>query len=485
MATLKEILDKFSLEKGSGGTARTAVKPEKLAHVSDPSRPIEAWDHFRKRRANHPDGPGDGSLPDEVVAQVIEARAMLPKVALPRAAAKDITLDCAALGCSKDKCWQFVDQDDLKAVDVKLLADALEKRKARDEATDPGEKAKHHRAYLQAMAFRLLMGGREGPSTAINTYDTAIFTWGMGWAGTGKLGGVLAKIHELENGHPSKGDINQRHVQKLFYLCGFLRDEETYFVVDTNKKVVAGGFTKEDRDAAYRVIHDTDELHYMWILAARDPLTADLVLSAQRDYFFQTTGNVVDADSIATAALYTFIAHFQHWTASVRHVVSFARDPRSQPPLTATLPSLEGDKQLAVNAVREFYEARSPNHDRNDFRQARTYWTHMLEDARKEGVALAPDYAIMVNPPVDAPPPGHLTGTVGAGGTKVWDLGPLEDFHRAAPAADAAQVTAPPADDPPESLGSRYTIGKARPAPTPPKSEEKSGWAWLWKRIGR
>ncbi|MFT3770164.1 MAG: hypothetical protein QM820_32445 [Minicystis sp.] len=481
MATLKEILDKFTVEpSGTAPSRAAATKPDKVAHVSDPSKPIQAWDHFRKRRPDHPQGTGDGALPDEVVAQVVEARSMLPTVALPKAAGKDITLDCAALGCSRDKCYQYISDEDLKAVDGKLLAEALGYRKERDAATDAGVRAEKHRKYLQAMAFRLLMGGREGPSTAINTYDTAIFTWGMGWAGTGKLGGVLAKIYEMENGNPLKRDINDRHVQKLFYLCGFLWDEGTYFVVDTANKVVAGGFTKVDRDAAYRVIHDTDELHYMWILAARDALTADVVLDAQRQYFFQTTGNVTDIDSIHTGALYTFVAHLQHWTASTRHVVKFAKDPRSKPPLTATLPSIDGDKHIAVNAVREFYETRSPNHDRNDFGQVRKYWSQMLADASKEGVAFAPEYAIMVNPPEDAAPAGHLTGTL-RGSTKVWDLGPVEDFHRVAPAAEPAQ--APPADGAPPSQGTGNKLGQAAPLDPPARLGERSSWAGLRNKI--
>jgi hypothetical protein len=484
MATVQEIVDKFSLKKSANAPRNVMTSLDKVFHVSDPSTPIEPWDHYRKTAPG-----GGGLLPDSTVAQVLEVRGMLPTVALPPA--KGITLQCESLGCNRAKCYQYRKKEDVKPVVDELHAQAMNLKAQRDAATDPKEKKGKQLEYLKAMAFRLLME-REGPSTAINTYDIAIFTWGMGWAGPSQLPKVLSKIYGLEN----DDDIEKHYVQKLFYLCGFLHDDGEYLVVDTDKKMVVGGHTPEDRGAAYRLIHDTDELHYMWIAAASDAKTKDLVVKAQRLAFSEGSGSVPQGELIQTAALYTFIAHLQHWGSRQRQVVAFARDPRSKPPLPDDLPSLEGDKILAINAVREFYGAgsgtpRRPDYNANDFNQTRLYWKEMVQlDAATEGVQLDPGYAIMTNPQVDGVMVDHLAGLVAARSTKLWDLGPLEDFHIPPPPDTSGPLPAFLLPDDGTSTGSTGSVGATDdPSTTQPIAADPPGNSHMetssWNMIQR
>jgi hypothetical protein len=105
--------------------------------------------------------------------------------------------------------------------------------------------------------------------------------------------------------------------------------------------------------------------------------------------------------------------------------------------VTEPLPSEKGDAQLAVQAVHLLYNTMRPS-----FQQVRDYWKQMVtQDAPEEGLTeFNPVYAIMTAPPVTTVADDHLK-VVESNGT-TWDLGPLDDFGRAAPTTE----TVPPGD---------------------------------------
>lgn len=450
MATVKDILAKYKIA-GSGADVQRveAVGPGQAAHVSDSGQDVLVWDRYEGK-----------PVPDAVIAQVKEVRAMLPdpgyKKYAMRGDAGEFMLGGAGIkGCDKTRCVMFTDTKEYKsklADEIQKQADAIEA--ARDAESDEGRKLDLHVEWMKTMAYKHLMNGREGPSSAINTYDKAIFTWGMGYGATGVLPRVLSKIYEIEQAKST--DLEDHPVQKLFYLCGFKLDQGHYWVVDVDARKVY-----KDREPiaaaeynAFRYIHDTLELHYMWTLAARDDLTRATLLEAQRQIFFLTTGNVSGARRLKTGALYTFLAHLQHWTGDLgMDFVGYAFSNEATPSVSSTAPSEKADGEIAVQAVHRFYKWRSPDWDQNSFGQVRDYWAQMVnEDARDEGATeLDPHYGIMTEAPyLDRVPEGSFSGKRHDG--LLWSLGPLGDYHRS---ADGTQTEPSP--------GKR---GKAAPAPT-------------------
>jgi len=489
-STIKEILDIFKLSYGGDGKVARGeiVDASAVSHVSDPSKPILPWHTYAGQ-----------TLPEETLEQVKEVRAMVrafdPK--LPKVPA---TPELIAAGCNKDKCFMFTDSAAFRAKLVaEIQADAASV-KAEMDAEAPGQtKTAKRIEYMKIMAFKHLMNGREGPTSAINTYDPAIVTWGMGWALKGGLPRVLGRLYEIEAAQSS--DPEKHFVQKFFYLCGFMYDAGKYYVVDTEKATVwIENLSKpkkppptpppgETKGEALRVLHDVEELHFMWVQAARDDLTRATITRAQRDVFVGPTGTgtVAQADKIQTAALYTFLAHLQHWTGDKFDFVAWAQGPNARPKLSASLPSAKGDEELAIQAVHRFYNKRSPDIHRNIFTQVRTYWKEMtVDDTKDEGLTdFHPNYPIMTNPPVTTSvPEGHLAAKVDDAGKTIYDLGPLEDFGRTppAPAQNPAQsiILIPPTL--PEPVGedpAAEDLAKEEAK----RAAERSAWARLFEWI--
>lgn len=494
MASLAEILKQFKLSGTSAAIERTELVPGSApAQIRDAGQSILPWDKEEYLA---------GGVPDDVIAQVKAVRALLPDPGADWTHAK-LASDLAFMtgvdkktkakvgpGIDPSKCVMFTDTQAFKRqlgeeidVDCKALHAAWQ---AED---DPRRKTAARVQYMKTMAFKHLMNGREGPSSAINTYDNAIFTWGMGFGANGSLPRVLKKISSIErSSYPD--DLEKHYVQKFFYLCGFKFDGR-YWAVDVDKKRVFANDTADPTaaDSAFRTIHGDFDFHRMWVLVARDPLTLKTVLEAQRDVFFTGTGDVANAEKIQTAALYTFLAHLQHWTGDTQMgMVDWALGPYARPKVKASLPSEEGDALLAKQAAHRFYWKRNPDFNVNAFVQVRKYWREMVrDDTNDEGLtAFHPDYAIMAAAAVASVPESNLGGAVGNG--TYYDLGPLADFARTwgpAPAVDVepeAKAAETDSTAPEDSEGMKWqnmpvVVPQKAPPPTP---VEQPSW---WRRI--
>lgn len=439
MSGIKDILDAYNVVYSDHGavTRVEVVDMSKNIHLVDPAKGIVPWH-----------GYVDVELPNEAVEQVMEVRKSLlaldpglpdGKYTIPKFVAEHCTGRRLFFTEQKGKAIVNTLVAEIDA-EVKAVKDSV------DLATDAREKEALRKVWLQTMAFKHLMHFREGPLSAVNTYDGAIITWGMGWAISGSLGRVIAQTYKVEN--EKEPDADKHHFQKLFYLAGFLYNQGTYYVVDTVERTVrrtnaagvgasvtAKGTDPSPDNAALRLLHDTHELHIAWALLTRDDLTRATMTKAQLDIFKASTGDVPQSDKIKTAALYTFVAHLQHWTGSTFDVVAWATGPSAKPArVTQTLPSEKGDAELAVQAVHLFYSRKGPNLGQAVFTQPRDYWRQMTgEDAREEGlVDFNPSYDMMTAPPVGSVPVDHLKAVVDKDGT-TYDLGPLDDFDRAGP----------------------------------------------------
>jgi hypothetical protein len=436
MASIKDIVDAYKLVYSAPGKVQRVevVDAKKRGQLSDPAQGIAAWH-----------GADSTKISDDAKKQIVSVRKDLMALdpGLPEGKydkPKFISKRC------KGKNLYFREQGN-KAFFTKLEADFNDEIKtikaALASATDAATKAQKHKELLQTIAFKHLMNGREGPMGAVNTYDSAIVTWGMGWAITGYLGHALADTYRVENAITNP---DERYIQKLLYLAGFLYDRGTYYVVDTdagtvhttNSAGIAACLHSKDSDGppdnpALRLIHDIYELHVAWALLGRDDLTRKTMMRAQLETFKTTTGDVPQADKIQTGAFYTFIAHLQHWTGSHFDVVGWATGPKARPgPVKETLPSEKGDAELAIQAVHQLYHSKSPDWRKAVFTQPREYWKQMAGvDTIDEGLTeFKPVYAIMTNPPVTSVPSDHLKAVTDAKGT-TYDLGPLSDFVRA------------------------------------------------------
>jgi hypothetical protein len=349
MASIQDILKAYRLSySGSGKVERVErIDATNGGHISDAGKAVLPWHTYV-----------DKTLPDDVLKQVTDVRAALKALdpALPGASstAHFITTYC------KGRSLFFAEQHHAPIMTT-LLADIdVEVQSAKDAldgATTDGDKAWRRKEYLQTLAFRHLMNQREGPVTAVNTYDTAVVTWGMGWAILFYLGRVLSTIYAIEK---TVADADKHYVQKLLYLAGFLYDGGTYYVVDTDpaaktvRATDAAGLkatlnplpgVDPAANEALRVLHDAEELHIAWVLLGRDDLSRGTMMRAQLELFKDSTGNVPQAHRIQTAALYTFIAHLQHWKGVKLDVVDWATSFAARPArVTEPLPFGEGGR---------------------------------------------------------------------------------------------------------------------------------------------
>jgi hypothetical protein len=496
MASIQDILKAYRLSySGSGKVERVErIDATNGGHISDAGKAVLPWHTYV-----------DKTLPDDVLKQVADVRAALkaldPKLPGQSPSASFITNYCTG------RSLYFVERGNPAGM-AALLADVdVEVQRAKDAldaAETDADKAACRKQVMATLAFRHLVNGREGPPNAVNSYDSEVVTWGMGWSVCATLGRVLSRIYALEKSEP---DPDKHPVQKLLYLAGFLYDGGTYYVVDADpaaKTVHAAEALTAMRvrsadNPTLRLFHDTEELHIAWALLGRDDVARRTMTRAQLDAFKAGGGNVAQADKIQTAALYTFIAHLQHWTSARLDVVDWATGPLARPArVSEPFPSEKGDAALAIQTVHCFYGYGHRSPSDASFGQVQTYWAQMTgPDATEEGLtAFKPDYPVMTAGPVASVPDDHLAAHVGA---KVYDLGPKGDFQRADPPNVRVSVDPPRGQMDPRVPAPGPSTPELDPLnpPDPPDvneddaqdgptvmpmarvREERSSWGWL------
>ncbi|HEV8323880.1 MAG TPA: hypothetical protein VG389_19845 [Myxococcota bacterium] len=244
-----------------------------------PLSPTGAWEDY----------VGRPSVPDDLVEQIRAARAAVPVVAA--------LTEVRRAGESKGHVYMGDD-----SAHKAFVREYLESKAGAASGVD----VKKIRAFL---AFQ----GREGGSSAINSWDGQVVTWGTGFGGGGGLGAVMGRATAAS---PA--------LVQLFHDCGFRYSgsggDNHFDVVDLDaKKVVSGG-----KDTALKIVRGRQstrpptyklELLYMLIKAAQDPATREAVVQAQLDTFTAPTGSASfgGASAIQTQALFNFVTHLKHW----------------------------------------------------------------------------------------------------------------------------------------------------------------------------
>ncbi len=209
------------------------------------------------------------------------------------------------------------------------------------------------------MAFRALLR-REGSTTAINTYDRQIVTWGVGFSGFGSLGRVMGRATANEA------------VRALFCGVGMrCRGSRIYDVVDVETGLVVTGTAP-----ALEIVRGSAELLHTLIHAARDGATRDAVTGAQLTTFLETSAVIPGAEAVATQALFNLLVHLNHWLPAYMIGALAWAVPRAG----EGGPSAERDKKLAALCCRYFYGKARRGPIAPDYKQLAIYWEHMKAD---------------------------------------------------------------------------------------------------------
>jgi hypothetical protein len=209
------------------------------------------------------------------------------------------------------------------------------------------------------LAFRAFQS-REGSTTAINTYDNQIVTWGTGWGGLGMLGKVMERA------------VANEALRDALGACGLrYRSRNVYDVVDLEAKKVVSG-SREALEAIRRSL----PLLYLLIDVARAEATRDAATEAQLRAFMEGSGNITGAEAIATQALFNLIAHLKHWAPGY----AIGCLEWAMPQLGDGTLSEERDRRLAVLVGRYFYGKARKYKWIPDWKQFQLYWKHMKDD---------------------------------------------------------------------------------------------------------
>jgi hypothetical protein len=285
-----------------------------------------------------------------------------------------------------------------------------------------------HRAYLETyltdrvakaspgdrrkiLAFKALLS-REGSTTAINTYDNQVVTWGTGWGGLGWLGQVMGRAVADETLRETLGRSGVRY-----------RGKNVYDVVDLDAKQVVTGMKP-----ALQVVQRSLPLLYLLIGVARDPATRDAATDAQLRTFMEGSGNISGSDAIATQALFNLIAHLKHWAPGyVIGCLEWAV------PQAGDGPSEDRDRRLAVLAGRYFFGKAHRTKWIPSWKQFQLYWQHMKADGLD---CLSDPFIQAAAPPSDDP---FASTPVAAAHPAAAPSAPVA-HPAAAPAAPAAPV---------------------------------------------
>lgn len=225
------------------------------------------------------------------------------------------------------------------------------------------------------LAFRALQG-REGSTSAVQTYDNQVLTWGTGWGGKGALGRVMGLL-----------TARSPAVVQALKSCGVeYLGQNKWRVVDED------GRTVEGTEDALQVIRRTPALLALFVHLAEDPATREDVAAAQLDAFRALAGKVEGGGAIATQALYTFAAHLQHWAPEyMKGVVEEAARAVPGPPSPAR------DQRLAPLMVRGFYR-RAP-HGSYPWAQWAQLQRYALRDMKEDGLDVSHDPVLTASAP--------------------------------------------------------------------------------------
>jgi hypothetical protein len=215
------------------------------------------------------------------------------------------------------------------------------------------------------LAFAALLQ-REGSTAAINTYDSQLFTWGVGWGGLGGLPRVMDQL------------ASDPMVSAALAACG------VWYIGGGNWTVIDGsGHAVTGKAEALQVIRQTPALLNLFIQVAKDPNTRDAVANAQLAAFLATSGNVPAGSTISTQALYNLVTHLQHWAPNYMTGVLEAAAKA-----TPGSPSPDRDRSLARQIVQGFY-ARAMGHGWvPDWHQTQQY---VLKDMAVDGLDVSGD----------------------------------------------------------------------------------------------
>ena len=242
------------------------------------------------------------------------------------------------------------------------------------------------------LAFSALLP-REGSTSAINTYDSQLFTWGVGWGGLGGLPRVMDNL--------AQAAASDSTLMDALAHCGvWYTGQGDWTVLDDSGNVVSG------KQEALEVIRSSPALLNLFIHLAEDPATRDAVADAQLQAFLATSGNVPAGATIATQALYNLVTHLQHWApAYMTGVLETAAQATPGPP------SAERDRALAAQVVQGFY-ARAAGHGWTpSWSQMQGY---VLKDMRADGLDVGADPVLTAS----TPPTGDTSDDKTAGGAR-------------------------------------------------------------------
>lgn len=274
----------------------------------------------------------------------------------------------------------------------------------RERLTELAEAESNQARRRGIQAFNDLLK-REGSTTALNTYDNQILTWGVGFGGkAGLLPSVLSRL------------AGTRAAATLAAGGFSFIGKNQYEIADADGKPVRGNAN------ALELVRTVDALPKLLVFVARDPVTREDVLRAQLETFLQFGGKVEAQEEAATQALFNLIAHLKHWAPGFGNgSLAWAAKQVPGPPSRAR------DVNLAEKALEYFYsKAKKIGGWIPSWPQAKGYWKHMVED----GLSEAAGHPILSMPE----PPGSAGAIVGAWGDARGDsvyklISALSDGH--------------------------------------------------------
>ncbi len=328
---------------------RWLIDPTMPDTTPDPEPPTP-WENYRAA-SGAPEAGQD--LPPEVVAPIVLARGTMPP--------EPNMIHTNAMRGGH----MYIGRSDTEHVEY--LCSYLN---AREVGVDRVER-------MKVEAFRSLLF-REGTTSAINTYDNMIVTWGLGFGGKGLLRRVLERIVDVEA------------VTRLLSSVGVRYDGDGELsVVDVEAARVVSG-----KDPALEVIRASVPLLCSLIHLARGPLTRDAVTEAQFEVFAERSAEHDGAEEIATQALFNLITHLKHWAPAY----AMGAIPWALTQVSGEL-SEERDRALAPQIGRYFYGKAQSYSWKPAFSQFKQYVTHMKQD----GLDCTSDPWFMQDQPTDLP----------------------------------------------------------------------------------
>jgi hypothetical protein len=315
-------------------------------------------------------------------------------------------------------------------------------REAQSKTPDEANRARVQRGIAGAWIDML---AREGAPSAINSYDSAILTWGAGFAWAGGAGGLTNLFTFAQQ---------TQRVRTFFHNCGFhytsavdpktkKASPQALKVVDVRDgKILTGNEAAEyccdAKQSDSPSAQGQPQLLHMLIQAARDPDMRDEVREANLSAFRKLHDRIPGLHLIKSQAVFSFIVHMHHYgPALANNCIPYAQHYATALS-SLTVPSLEADAHFALWTIRHAWAGNSA-----DFKQVQGFWRDMVADAKSrenaplpiEGLRSAADIMKQIgmaagSPAANAIPADHKRGYVDQKNpnSPVYDLGPLTDF---------------------------------------------------------